>query len=90
MISIYGPFYRGSIADAGWEDLTDEVRSRWLDGDREGATETVTDDLLDDLVAAGTPEEARKQVERFEVIDRVDAIQIGFPSWIDFKNRSRR
>lgn len=78
MIAIYGPFYRQAIADAGWEDLTEEVRSRWQDGDREGATEAVTDDLLDDLVAAGTPDEAREQVERFEAIDGVDAIQIGF------------
>lgn len=78
MVAVYGPFYREAIATAGWSDVTETVRSRWLDGDREGATEAVTDDLLDELVAAGTPEEARAQLERFEAIDGVDAIQVGF------------
>lgn len=78
MISIYGPYYRGAIAEAGWGDLTETVSSRWKNGDREGAADAVTDDLLDELVAAGTPAEARKQVSRFESIDGVNAIQIGF------------
>lgn len=78
MISIYGPYYRGAIAEAGWGDLTEMVRSLWKDGDREGAANAVTDDLLQELVAAGTPAEARKQLRRFESIDGVDAIQIGF------------
>lgn len=89
MIAIYGPFYRQAIADAGWEDLTEEVRSRWQDGDRDGATEAVTDDLLDDLVAAGTPSEAREQVERFEAIDGVDAIQVGFFGAMDQEEQER-
>lgn len=78
MIAVYGPYYRQAIADAGWSDLTEEVRSRWHDGDRDGATEAVTDELLDDLVAAGTPEEAREQVERFASVDGVDSIQVSF------------
>lgn len=89
MIAVYGPFYRQAIADAGWEDLTDEVRSRWRDGDREGATEAVTDDLLDELVAAGTPAEAREQLERFEAIDGVDAVQIGFVGTMDLEEQER-
>lgn len=78
MIAVYGPYYRRAIADAGWADLTETVRSRWRDGDRDGAVEAVTDDLLGEVVAAGTPEEVRRQVKRFEAIDGVDAVQIGF------------
>ena len=78
MISLYGPYYRKAIADAGWEDLVEEVSARWQDGDREGAYEAVSDDLLDELVAAGTPEEAREQVERFEAIDGLDTVQVSF------------
>lgn len=78
MIAIYGPYYRRAIADAGWEAVTAEVGELWQDGEREAAVAAVPDALLDDLVAAGTPEEAREQVERFEAIDGVDAIQVGF------------
>jgi coenzyme F420-dependent oxidoreductase len=78
MIARYGPSSRQAIADAGWEELTETVQERWRDGDREGAVAAVSDDLLDELVAAGTPEEVREQVERFEAIDGVDAVQVGF------------
>lgn len=78
MVAIYGPYYRRAIAEAGWSDVTDEIRSRWQDGDRDGARTAVPSELLDDLVAAGTPETVRDQVERFESIDGVDAIQVGF------------
>lgn len=78
MIAIYGPYYREAIADAGWESVTREVRERWQDGEREGAVAAVPDALLDELVAAGTPEEAREQVERFEAVDGVDSVQVGF------------
>jgi len=78
MVALYGPYYRKAIAEAGWEDLVEEVSSRWQDGDREGAYEAVSDDLLDELVAAGTPEKARQQVERFEAIDGLDTVQVSF------------
>lgn len=87
MIAVYGPFYRQAIADAGWADLTDTVRSRWHDGDREGAIEAVSDDLLDELVAVGTPEAARRQIERFEAIDGLDVVQVSFFGQMDAEER---
>lgn len=87
MIARYGPYYRKAIADAGWSALVDEVSSRWEAGDRNGASAAVSDDLLDDLVAAGTPLTARNRVERFEAIEGVDAIQIGFFGGMDETER---
>lgn len=87
MIARYGPYYRRAIDDAGWSELVDEVDSRWEDGDREGAYAAVSDDLLDDLVAAGTPAEAREQVERFEAVDGVDTVQVGFFGGMDERER---
>jgi coenzyme F420-dependent oxidoreductase len=89
MIAVYGPYYRQAIGDAGWSDITDEVRSRWRDGDREGATAAVSDELLDELVAAGTPEKAREQVERFEALDGVDTIQVSFFNNMSIKEMER-
>jgi coenzyme F420-dependent oxidoreductase len=89
MITLYGPFYRKAIAEAGWEDVTETVRETWLDGEKSAAIEAVPDELLDEVVAAGTPEEARKQVERFESIDAVDAIQISSFDGMDDDERRR-
>lgn len=89
MISVYGPFYRGAIADAGWADLTETVRERWQESGREAAAEAITDELLEEVVAAGTPAEVREQVERFEAIDAVDAIQVGFPAGLSEDERDR-
>lgn len=73
--------------DAGWSRLVDEVRSRWQDGDRNEAYAAVSDDLLDDLVVAGTPVKARNQFERFEAVEGVDAIQRGFFGGMDEEER---
>ncbi|MCQ4332743.1 TIGR04024 family LLM class F420-dependent oxidoreductase [Natronomonas sp. F2-12] len=89
MIALYGPFYRKAIAEAGWETVTETVRETWLDGDKSGAIEAVPDELLDEVVAAGTPEEARRQVERFEAIEAVDSVQIGFFDGMDDAERRR-
>lgn len=89
MIALYGPFYRKAIADAGWNDVTETVRETWLDGDKTAAVEAVPDALLDEVVAAGTPDEARAQIERFEAIDEVDAVQIGFFDGMDDAERRR-
>lgn len=78
MIARYGPYYRQAIADAGWSSVTETVRDTWNDGDREGAVAAIPDELLDELVAAGTPSEARAQLERFEGVDDVDAVQVSF------------
>jgi len=40
--------------------------------------EELPDDLLEDLVAAGTPEEVRRTIERFGAIEGVDAVRTGF------------
>ncbi len=78
MIAAYGPFYRQAIAEAGWDELVDTVVDRWDNGDREGAIEAISADLVDAVTAAGTPEEVREQVRRFEDVPGVDAVIVNF------------
>ena len=78
MIGAYGPYYRQSIAEQGFDTETDAIRSAWTDGDQDGAIEAVTDEMVDELVAAGTPDEVRERVERYAAIDGVSAVRIGF------------
>ncbi|MFC5973509.1 TIGR04024 family LLM class F420-dependent oxidoreductase [Halomarina salina] len=78
MISLYGPFYRQSIADQGYEGMVETVRGHWQDGDREAAVAAVEDEVLDGLVACGTPDEVNAIVDEFAAIDGCDAVRIGW------------
>lgn len=78
MIAAYGPFYRQAIAEAGWDSLVDTVIDRWNEGERGDAIAAISDELVDSVAAAGTPEEVREQVARFEAIDGVDAVIVSF------------
>lgn len=78
MISLYGPYYRQSIAEQGYEDMVEEVRSNWLDGDQEAAIAAIDDDVLDGLVACGTPAEVNDIVDEFGAVDGCDAVRVGW------------
>ncbi|WP_135302471.1 TIGR04024 family LLM class F420-dependent oxidoreductase [Haloarcula amylovorans] len=74
-----GTYYRDALARQGYEETADEVAQQWASGEQEAATAAVGDDLLDEIAVAGTPEECREQIARFESIDGVDAINVSFP-----------
>ncbi|MFB6179058.1 MAG: TIGR04024 family LLM class F420-dependent oxidoreductase [Halorientalis sp.] len=78
LLAAYGPFYRESVARQGWQDVTDEIKARWDDGDKAGARAALPEELLDELVGAGTAAEVRDQIEQFTSIDAVDAVRISF------------
>ncbi|WP_338905434.1 LLM class flavin-dependent oxidoreductase [Salinibaculum marinum] len=66
-----GEGYRRSVARQ-FPDAADEVASAWRDGDREGARAAVTDEMVDALGVAGTPEEARGQFDEVAALDAID------------------
>lgn len=78
LIGAYGPYYRQSIAEQGHADVARAIRAAWEAGERNRMSEELPNDLLDDLVAAGTPEEVRERVERFGDLEGVDAVRAGF------------
>jgi coenzyme F420-dependent oxidoreductase len=78
LIGAYGPYYRQSIAAQGHEDVARAIREAWEAGERDRMAAELPDDLLEDLVAAGTPEEVRATIERFADIGGVDAVRVGF------------
>ncbi|RQH01488.1 TIGR04024 family LLM class F420-dependent oxidoreductase [Natrarchaeobius oligotrophus] len=73
-----GTFYRDSLIRQGYDEA-ESIHDAWQDGDRKRAMAAVGDELLDELCAAGDPESARASLERFEAIDGVDAVAVGFP-----------
>ena len=78
MVAAYGPYYRESVARQGFEAEADAIAAAWSEGDREAAVESVTDEMVDGLVAAGRPDAVRETVARFEAVDGVDAVRVGF------------
>ncbi|MDL5360947.1 TIGR04024 family LLM class F420-dependent oxidoreductase [Halalkalicoccus sp. NIPERK01] len=74
-----GTYYRKSLARQGYEEEANAVAAAWGSGEREEALGAIPDDLLDDLCAAGTPEEARGMIERFESVEGLDALAVSFP-----------
>lgn len=78
LIGAYGPFYGQSVATQGYGDVVSEIRSAWKDRDTSAMAAALPDELLDELAAAGTPEEVRERIERFGRIDGVSAVRVGF------------
>ena len=78
LIGAYGPYYRQSIIEQGYEDVATSIREAWEAGERDRMAEELPDDLLDKLAAAGTPAEVRDRIQTFAGIDGVDAVRVGF------------
>jgi coenzyme F420-dependent oxidoreductase len=78
-----GTFYRDNLARQGYEEVAETVHEEWNGGDREVALDAISDDLLDELAVAGTPEEARERLDAFAALDGVDAVSVSFPRAAD-------
>jgi coenzyme F420-dependent oxidoreductase len=78
-VGAMGTYYRESLARQGYEDEADAIASKWADGERDDAIGLFADELLDEFTAAGTPERAREELEKFTAVDGVDNVSIGFP-----------
>lgn len=78
-----GTFYRDALARQGYEEEAHVIYENWQAGDRDVALAALDDDLLDDLAVAGTPADARSQLQSFANVDGVDAIAVSFPRGAD-------
>ncbi|PSQ00805.1 TIGR04024 family LLM class F420-dependent oxidoreductase [Halobacteriales archaeon QS_5_70_17] len=83
LIGAYGPFYGQSVAEQGYAGVVEEVRAAWEDRDTDAMAAALPEDLLDELAAAGTPEEVRDRVERFAAVDGINAVRVGFVRGMD-------
>jgi probable F420-dependent oxidoreductase len=53
--------YRATHESSGFEDEADAIRAAWTAGDFEGMAAAVTDEMIDAIVLAGTPDEVRER-----------------------------
>ncbi|WP_459194357.1 TIGR04024 family LLM class F420-dependent oxidoreductase [Halosimplex sp. J119] len=78
-VGAMGTFYREALERQGYEDEAVEIASEWANRNHDAAEAAITDELLDDLGIAGTPEECRERYDDWEGIDGVDAVSVSFP-----------
>lgn len=78
-IGAMGVVYRDHLARQGYEAEAEEIARLWADGRQDAAMAAISDDLLNSLGVAGTPDEARQQLEQWEALEPVDVVAVLFP-----------
>lgn len=69
--------YRDAIVDAGYEVAADVYRT-WQNGDRDGAAQLVTDELVEDIGLVATPDDVPDRRSRWRAAG-VDMVVMHFP-----------
>jgi alkanesulfonate monooxygenase SsuD/methylene tetrahydromethanopterin reductase-like flavin-dependent oxidoreductase (luciferase family) len=59
------PRYNRLMAESGFSDAAQAIRTAWQKGDREGAAKLVPDELIEALGVAGTPTQCRERIESY-------------------------
>ena len=78
LVGAYGPYYGDSVAEQGYPEMVAEIREAWSERDTAAMAEALTDEALDDLAAAGTPEEVRERLREYGAVDGLDGVRVGF------------
>lgn len=73
-----GTGYERAVA-ARFPEATERVVSAWRSGDRATAPEYVTDEMVDALGVAGTPEDARERLRAVASMDAIDRPLLTIP-----------
>ncbi|SDJ79748.1 Flavin-dependent oxidoreductase, luciferase family (includes alkanesulfonate monooxygenase SsuD and methylene tetrahydromethanopterin reductase) [Halovenus aranensis] len=73
-----GEGYRRAVAES-FPHAADAIAEAWRSGDREEARGAVTDEMLDALGVAGTPEQARDRLAEIAALDAVDVPLVVVP-----------
>lgn len=87
MIAFYvgamGEFHYDAVADHGFRETAERIRDCWEAGETDAARDAVSDDLLDEIAIAGSPDDVGRLFERYEVI--ADTLALLPPTTADVK-----
>ncbi|WP_247728729.1 TIGR04024 family LLM class F420-dependent oxidoreductase [Halovivax limisalsi] len=82
-VGAMGTFYRDSLARQGHEEAAQAIAEAVANREFDRLETLIDDPLLEQLAIAGTPAEARAQLDRWESIDGLDELAISFPREAD-------
>jgi len=80
--------YKNAVGE-GFADQADRIAEAWRNGDEDDARAAVSDEMVDALGIAGTPEEARAKLRSVRDRDLVDEVLVGVPHPVD-RDRAHR
>jgi alkanesulfonate monooxygenase SsuD/methylene tetrahydromethanopterin reductase-like flavin-dependent oxidoreductase (luciferase family) len=83
-----GEGYRRAVATA-FPDAAERIVEAWQGGDRDAARAAVTDEMVDALGVAGTPDEARERFDAVASLDAVDHPIVVVPDGVDADRTER-
>ena len=83
-----GEGYRRAVGEMFPEEA-DAVAEAWRDGDRGAARDAVTEEMVKALGVAGTPEDARDQLDEVAAIDVIDEPIVVTPAGMDEEMATR-
>ncbi|MFB6205324.1 MAG: LLM class flavin-dependent oxidoreductase, partial [Haloglomus sp.] len=89
LIGAYGPFYGNSVAEQGYADAVEKIRAAWEERDTAAMAAALPDEALEELAAAGTPEEVREHYRELAGIEGVDAVRCAFVAGMDQDDKER-
>ncbi|MYW96822.1 LLM class flavin-dependent oxidoreductase [Amycolatopsis rubida] len=78
-------FYHDAYSRQGWADVAAEVRERWQSGDRDGAAELVTDEMVLATTLIGTEDMVRARLKVWRAAG-VDTVRL-YPAGDTLENR---
>ena len=65
-VGAMGDYYANAVTDFGFGDEADAIRAGWDEEGPAGAAAAVTDEMVDEFCAAGTPAQAAASFERYD------------------------
>ena len=77
-----GTYYYDLFCRYGYQAECDRLRTAWAEGDRAKAATCITDEMVDNITAIGTPDECRRKISRFRS-NGVDMPLVAFPHGSD-------
>jgi coenzyme F420-dependent oxidoreductase len=89
LVGAYGPFYGNSVADQGYPEAVEEIRAAWEEKDTAAMAAALPDEALEELAAAGTPEEVRDHYRKLASVDGVDAVRCAFVAGMSQEDKVR-
>ena len=60
-----GTYYRREIAESGFASEASKINEAWQSGDRQSATNAVSERLIDSVALAGSPDDCRRKLNDF-------------------------
>ena len=82
-VGAMGEYHFRAVANNGYRGEAERIRDRWQRGDRERAKAAITDELLDEVALAGTPDEVAETLRNYEGV--AETVVTLFPNAATFE-----